>query len=367
MSETDARKVRLGIVGLGNVAQEHMKGIAASYRINLIAGADLDGARCRKAESDFGLRSYGSAEDMIAHEDLEGVLVLTPARYHLPVVAIAAEARLPVLCEKPLASDLADAKAMIEIVEQNSILFQFGASYRFLPAVQTARQIIHSNGIGQVRSCLEHLIGGRGSASVEPLPLSHYPEGEPGGTPMGLVDHGVHLIDAFAWMTGQSIHSVYGCGNISGHAPRPESVMFTLGDGAIGHLFYDEGTVGLSLPGEGVFSAGGGWNVEGYVAPGGYDPYPCTLSIYGSTGALRIYPYANLLYHATLEGVTEIPLPKLPEPNHFRAQAEAFADLIRNPVRPAVPDIDAGLAAQRTVLAVYDSMKSKSLQTLDKV
>ncbi|GLQ21299.1 hypothetical protein GCM10007854_22540 [Algimonas porphyrae] len=354
------------MVGLGGVAQEHMRGIAASDRLVLAAGADINSDRASKSAADYGLKPYSDVTSMIANEALDGILVLTPPQFHLPVIKVAMNAGLPVLCEKPLAASRSDAEAIRNIVLQTGRAFQFGASYRFLPAIREAREIVQSGALGVIRCCSESLIGGQGAEAVESLSPVHYPEGGPGGTPMGLVDHGVHLIDAISWITGLAPTSVFGRGNISGDHPLAESVLMTLERGALVSLSYDEGTFGLSLPGSGVFTEGAGWNVDGFVSAGSYDAYPCILTIHGSDGALRIYPYANRLYHADADGLRQVPVDPLPNPNHFRLQAEEFGRAIRGEAQPGwAAGLDDGLAALDAVLGVYESQKSGRVVTLN--
>ena len=73
---------------------------------------------------------------------------------------------------------------------------------------------------------------------------------------MGLVDHGVHMIDLFPWLTDSEIVSVMGRGNVSGETPATEFVYMTLANGAVGQLLYNDCTFDTDLPVEGIFSHG---------------------------------------------------------------------------------------------------------------
>ena len=359
------RALTVGVVGLGKVAQEHLKGYAGVDGISVIAGADPDADRTRDAEKSYGLKGYADYRDMLENEKLDIVSVLTPPALHLPVVKAAAAARRHILCEKPIAAAPEEVTAMKAAVAEADVKFLFGASYRHLPAMQRARQLIRDNTLGEIRLIVESAIGGHGAAETPRLSPVHYPVGGPGGTPTGLVDHGVHMIDAFPWLTVSAIETVYGSGNISGEDPHPEFAILTLANGAHCHLIYDEGTVSLAHPGEGVFTEGAGWNVRGFVPAGGWDLEPCTLNIYGAKGSLRIYPYANKLIRTGPDtGVREEQLPPLPAPNHFAAQMRSFVRSIIND-EPLAASIEDGEQSLKAIFAIYKSASTRSAVNLN--
>jgi predicted dehydrogenase len=257
-----------------------------------------------------------------------------------------------VLCEKPLAASPAEAAAMIAACRSAGVQLAYGASYRFLPAVARARALIAEGALGDVVLMREQSIGGAGPAAREILPPSHYPAGGPGGSPMGLVDHGVHLIDAFAWLAGAPVVSAHGRGNVSGEALGPEHLTMTLANGAVGSLLYDEGTYATDLPAEGLFSWGASWDAEGYHAGGAWAAHPGAIHVHGSKGALRIAHYANALFLNDKHGLRQLPLEGRPAPYHFAAQIDAFAeDLLAG--RAPRCDAEAGLAALQVLAAAY--------------
>lgn len=357
------RKLKAGLVGLGGVAQEHMRGYALSDRVEITAGADIDETRANDAAGRYNFTPYLDYQEMIDNEALDIICVLTPPALHRPVVEAAAAAGIHILCEKPLAPSMDDAEAMRRVLDQADVCFLFGASYRHLPAMQRARSMIAEGAIGKPRLLIETLIGGRGADKAKTLSDIHYPVGGPGGTPMGLVDHGIHMIDAFPWLTGSPVVSAVGFGNIAGREPVPEAATLQMANGAIGQLIYDEGTVSLSAPTEGVFTEGAGWNVNGFTPAGGWDAHPCVLHIYGDAAALRIYPYANVLYHATPQALHNVSLPALPVPNHFRAQIDTLAASINDGAALAA-SLDDGVQSLKALLAIYESADEKRVITL---
>jgi predicted dehydrogenase len=173
---------------------------------------------------------------------------------------------------------------------------------------------------------------------------------------MGLVDHGVHLIDILPWLAGSPVAEVFGRGNISGETPGPEHLTMRLASGALGLLAYDEGTFATALPAEGAFGWGGGWGPSGYQPGGGWNPSPGAIHVHGERGALRILHYAHALYLTDADGTRQIPLEGAPAPHHFADQIDAFAeDLTLG--RPPRCGVDDGERAARILLATYQSAR----------
>jgi predicted dehydrogenase len=286
--------------------------------------------------------------------------VLTPTASHAGLAIAAAGAGVHVLCEKPLATSLEEAEAMINACAGAGVRLAYGASYRFLPAVAQARALIAAGAVGDVVLMREAAIGGAGPEARVALPPAHYPPGGPGGSPMGLVDHGIHLIDAFAWISGARVVGAFGRGNIAGARMRPEHLMLDFDNGALGCLTYDEGVFSTDLPAEGMFSWGASWDADGYHPGGGWAAHPGSIHVHGTRGALRIFHYANALFLTDAAGCRQIALSGEPAPAHFARQIDAFAEDIAAGRAPGCPGED-GLAALRVLHAAYRSAEQERL------
>lgn len=354
----DGERLRVGLIGLGGVGRLHLEAYKASRLTRVVAVAEPDPAR--RAAAGGGLAAYADAAEMLAAEALDIACVLTPAASHAALVGLCAGAGVPVLCEKPLAATPAEGRAMIEACRAAGVRLAYGASYRCLPALRRARALIADGAIGEVVLLREQSVGGQGPASRLLLPAAHYPVGGPGGTPMGLVDHGVHLIDAFAWLTGARVTGVFGRGNVSGRPQGVEHLTLTLSNGAVGSLIYDEGTFATELPAEGQFSWGASWDAEGFHPGGAWAAHPGSIHVHGTAGALRIFHYANTLYLRDASGLRQVPVEGAAAPAHFAAQIDAFAeDLIAGrPPRAAAED---GLTALEVLFAAYRSAETGRL------
>jgi len=345
--------LRVGLIGLGGVGRLHLEACRVSDAVDLVAVCDSDPARL-DAVAGSGIALHRDHREMLARQPLDLVCVLTPAATHAGIVADIAAAGVDVMTEKPMAASLAEARAMADACAAAGVRLFYGSSYRHIPAIGLARRLIREGAIGDPLLLRETHVGGAGPSSREPLPSSHYPPGGIGGTGMGLVDHGVHLIDIFSWLVGEPVAWATGRGNRSGDRLATEYAVLGFPGGATGHLLYEDGSWPTDLPAEGMFGWGGSWDHRGYRPGGGWDAHPGCIHVHGTRGALRIFHYGHALFLIDAEGTRQIPLPDAPAPAHFRLQIEAFADDIAHGRAPST-DGEAGLAALRVVEAIYES------------
>jgi UDP-N-acetyl-2-amino-2-deoxyglucuronate dehydrogenase len=344
---------RIGIVGLGLVAKEHIEAYQKMPEVKIVSICDVDTAATAGWQAVLGAAAFNDYRDLIAHGGIDLLLVLTPASTHRVIVEAAADAGLAIFCEKPLAVTLADGEAMVASCAKRGVKLFYGSIYRYLPAVYTAKRLIDEGAIGTIQLMSEQMIGGNGAQRYRQLNPVHYPSGGPGGSGMGLVDHGIHLIDVFAWFAGTAPVAVAGSGQISGAPLQSEHMVMQYPGGAVGHLLYNAGTFSTFLPNEGMFSGGMSWLTDGSLAPpGAWLAEPGSIAIYGTTGSLRIFHFANALFLNQGQGMKRVTLEGRPCPDHFSTQLEDCIDAIRTDRQPSIGGADA-LRALRALEAVY--------------
>lgn len=344
-------ELRVGLVGLGNVGRIHAAACRSLKGARFVAAADASEAALAALEPAPGLVTYRDAGAMLAEARLDIVCLATPAASHESLTLAAAERGINVLVEKPIALTPESAQRMIDACRAAGVRLFYGSTYRFLPAVRRARELVQEGLIGEVVLMREQALGGKGP-ETQPMGEHHYPKGFPGGFPMGLVDHGIHLIDVFSWVTGARVVGGQGRGNRTGQPMRSEFLALEYDTGALGELVYNECTFPTELPNEGLFSQGAGWDVDGFVQPGSWTKHPSCFHLYGTKGALRVFHYANLLFHFDGRSVRQIALEGAPPPDHFRAQMQAFVEDVAGG-RPATTPGEVGLATLETLLLAY--------------
>ena len=127
--------LRMGIVGCGKVSRGHIRGLRAA-RADVVAGADPDPAQRQTAADAYGLGAlYPSLTEMIGAGGLDAVSVCTPNYVHAPLAIEALEAGLHVLCEKPMALNADEGRAMVAAADRAGRLLMMGFNQRFDPGI----------------------------------------------------------------------------------------------------------------------------------------------------------------------------------------------------------------------------------------
>jgi predicted dehydrogenase len=348
--------VRVAIIGLGAVAEAHIAAYLALPEVEIVAVVDPRPERTAEVAARLSAPGFLTCAEMLEQIKPDIGCVLSTVASHRPITEQLANAGVHVLCEKPMTTSLEDALAMAEACRRNGVEYMYGSSYRFLPAVQLARRMIAEGVIGDVLLLEERVVTGAGAAAFKPMSSAHYPEGTPGGGGMGLVDHGVHLLDIFPLLTGSPITRAIGRGNRTGGPMRTEFALVELANGAIGSLIYEEGTVGSDMPWEAVFSMGRSWkDGQGFAGDTGeWTPAAGSIRVHGTRGALRIFHYPNKLFLCEPGGVREIAVPEGAAPDHFGAQLASFIAALRAS-EPSPVGAATGIQAVKTLLAIYRS------------
>ena len=351
--EAARMRTRIGVIGLGDVATAHLAAIPLVPAAELVSVCDIRSDLARSVAGKWGVRAYGDPLALLADGGIDLAMVLTPASTHRAIVEAAAASGVNVFSEKPLAITLEDGAVMISACDVSGVRLFQGLTYRYMPAIRKARELITSGALGRVQLMTEQVIGGHGLAGYRQWPQVHYPHGGPGGPGMSLIDHGFHLIDVFSWFLGSQPVQVTGKGQISGAPADSEYLIMTFPCGAIGHLLYNNATFSAGLPNEGMFSSGEGWTTDGSSTPAGsWTNEPGSISVYGTEGTLRIFHYCNSLFLNTGRGPRMVELLGRAPPGHFATQLEACLAAITDNLPAPVSGHD-GMAALKTLLAAY--------------
>ncbi len=150
--------LNFAIVGCGGVTlQNHLPGLALCQDVKVTALCDANPATLEAARQQTGaVVASTSWEEIVRRDDVHAVIIATPNLFHPPIAIAAARQGKHVLCEKPLALNYADAKAMAEAADQAGVRHLTAFTYRFVPAMRYLRHLIGQGGLGQpyhYRSC----------------------------------------------------------------------------------------------------------------------------------------------------------------------------------------------------------------------
>ena len=191
------RKIRVGIIGCGNISYCHLGGYKAlPDQVELVACCDIDEIKAQKFAEANGFKAwYRDYNDMFAKEQLDAVSVCTWNVAHCGATVAALNAGCDVLCEKPMAMNANEAQQMLEAAKKNGRLLMIGFVRRFGNDADILKSFIDAGSMGELYF-----------ANATYLRRNGCPGGwfgdkaYSGGGP--LIDLGVHVIDLCRYLAG---------------------------------------------------------------------------------------------------------------------------------------------------------------------
>jgi predicted dehydrogenase len=209
-----AESIRVGLLSYAHVG--HAVAYSAALKridgVEFVAIYDEDEERGRAMASRFDVPEYhADAAAVIGRGDIQAVVVCSPTADHASLVTAAAEAGKHILCEKPIATRVEDANAMIAACEAAGVQLHIPFVLRFLPMAQRAKQMVAAGEIGEIYGMMG------GNRGIPPLPPAYPgwitdPKEAGGGA---LIDHSVHVTDAMRFITGAEATRVFAeCGTL---------------------------------------------------------------------------------------------------------------------------------------------------------
>ena len=143
--------LRWGILGAGSISTQWVEALAACPGATVTAVAARERTRAEQFAARFGIAAaYGDYAEMVASPEVDIVYVGTVTGVHKEHALLAIAAGKHVLCEKPLAGNAADARAMHAAAAEHEVMLQDAMWTRFFPALEHARTLIEDGAIGQV-------------------------------------------------------------------------------------------------------------------------------------------------------------------------------------------------------------------------
>jgi D-xylose 1-dehydrogenase (NADP+, D-xylono-1,5-lactone-forming) len=144
--------LRIGILGAARIARQFVSAVAGSKRVTIAAVAARDPARAQAFAKETHIpRVFASYEALLADPQIEAVYVPLPNGLHAEWVIKAAKAGKHVLCEKPLAVDEAEARAMFAAARENKVQLVEGYPYLAQPQTLKARELVRSGAVGKLQ------------------------------------------------------------------------------------------------------------------------------------------------------------------------------------------------------------------------
>jgi predicted dehydrogenase len=145
------KKIKVGVIGAGQISDDHLSGIKLSEYAEAIAIADPSEKRAKAAAEKHELNKiYSSAEELLSNNDIDAVTIAVPNKFHAPIAIAALNAGKHVMLDKPFALNIKEAKSVIATAEKNKKIFGLGMNQRFTRNSQIIKKLTEGNILGEI-------------------------------------------------------------------------------------------------------------------------------------------------------------------------------------------------------------------------
>jgi len=199
---------RVGVIGCGNISTAYAQKLSALPDLELVACADLDAARAKDFAVRHDIPLVLTPETLVEHPDVDVVLNLTVPVAHADVTRAALEAGKHTYSEKPLAIDLADGRALVDLASRQGLRLGCAPDTFLGAGLQTCRALLDAGAIGTPLAA-NAFFHGAGPESWHPNPAFFY---QRGAGP--LFDVGVYYVTALVTLLGP-VRRITGSARIS--------------------------------------------------------------------------------------------------------------------------------------------------------
>ena len=207
MTRPEDQPLRVGVIGTGIGGAVHIPALMHLPDADVVAVCARREDRARQVAATHGI-DYATADfrEMVRDPRVEAVVVATPPYLHHQMTLAALEAGKHVLCEKPMARNLAEARDMVKMAERMGVVAMVNHEYRFTPARARAKELIDEGYLGEPHAATFTVFR---SSLADPhgRPYGWLMQQDKAGGMLGAT--GSHHVDALRWWFGE-VKSVAG-------------------------------------------------------------------------------------------------------------------------------------------------------------
>ena len=348
-----AERLRIGMIGCGEIAVQTAKGIAASTLGQHVMVMDTDARVAGDLGATYGVPHTTEVEELLANPQVDAVYIAVPHYLHAPLAIQAAQAGKHVLVEKPIATSLAEADDMIAAARDAHVTLSVAYLAQVDPVAQTMHRLVAAGAIGNVVGTRivyrgdkpeSYWHGGYSGRIQTDWRTSKAKSG--GGV---LIMNTIHDLNTLRFITGLEVVRV-----------SAEYETFTtpveVEDYVAATYRYDNGAIGT---------------LEAGSAIRGRDPLREVNRIYGDAGQILFSNPARIFVTQAVEGLQagqwqDLPAPTGSHGGDRAAMIDGFAGAVLNG-RPPVVQAEDGRAALQIALAAYQAGQEHRTITLGPV
>jgi len=340
--------MKVALIGCGEIAPDNAAGLRASALCELGPVMDLNEDPAASLARQFGVHHTTSLDEILEDDSVDAVVVAVPHHLHAQVAIRAAEASKHVIVEKPLATTLADADAMIAACDRASVALSVLFSYRYEPIVVRAKQLVDAGALGTVT--------GTHIQFMTEKPVRYWAAGYKGRVQSDwrgswdkagggvLIMNVCHMLDYFSFITGLEPSHVYSTYSTAFSPVEVEdSISVTIG--------YSGGAVGSVHASS--LARGERWRSD--------------ERIWGTHGSIQLSPDPRIY---TMRAVSNLKparwqkIHKLPTSTRVATYFDRFAQAVAEGEEPDVTGLD-GRRNLELILGAYEAARTGRAVELD--
>ena len=304
-----ARKVRLGIVGLGRWARVLTRAVKGSEKLEIVAGYSRSQEKRDAFAKDTGVPAVPEMQAMLDDPSIDGVILTVPNEQHYPMALQVARARKHVYTEKPIAQNLEDGLRIAELEREHGVSVTVGHSARLMAGMRAIKQMVESGELGRV-AFMEANFSNERALELTPSTWRWYRDRAPGGP---LSQLAIHQFDVLHMIGGD-------IAEVSSMASKLSPVGAEVDDQSMTLLRFADGKVGY---------VGSCWTSPGVFS----------VRVFGSKGLVHyeidfgtwdtphlLHKSATLYIQRGKDGYGKREAIEIPQSDMFRAELEMFAD-----------------------------------------
>ncbi|MCH2125300.1 MAG: Gfo/Idh/MocA family oxidoreductase [Pirellulaceae bacterium] len=211
-------KVRIGLIGVGNISKLHAQGYALAPNAELFAVCDVNEERVQERKAAWGAtKAYTNYHDLLDDSDVDAVEIITPHHLHAQIGLDALAAGKHVSMQKPMATTMAECDQLISASNASDQMFRTFENFQYYPPLVRAKELLDSGSIGEPLSMrIKTTIGTKQGWEIPYERWSWRFDPEKGGGGRIMLDYGSHVFaiaqffmgdveKVFSWISHQTI------------------------------------------------------------------------------------------------------------------------------------------------------------------
>ncbi len=206
-TKTQQVKINIACIGAGYFSRFHIEAWKRISEVELVAICDADLDKAKQMAGEFNVaHTYATVEQLMEEETFEVADIITPPPTHLPLCGLLAGRGKHIICQKPLAPSLEEAKQIVELCEKAGIRFMVHENFRFQPWYRKMKEMMEEGLIGdKLHQLYVRMRMGDGWGEDAYLGRQPYFRTMPR---LLIYETGIHFIDVFRYLAGE-VTSVY--------------------------------------------------------------------------------------------------------------------------------------------------------------